>query len=41
MRGAVKGKPLKGEVRMPITLYFGTKRRAGWDIFHKVSCKRS
>jgi Holliday junction resolvase RusA-like endonuclease len=26
--------PLKGEVRMHVTLYFGTKRRADWDNFH-------
>jgi hypothetical protein len=31
--GAWKGKPLK-EVRMHVTLYFGTKRRAKWDNFH-------
>src|SRR6476620_6696935 len=30
--------PLKGEVRMPVTLYFDTKRRADWDNVHKLSC---
>ena len=33
-----RDKPLKGEVRMHVTLYFGTKRRADWDNFHKLSC---
>jgi Holliday junction resolvase RusA-like endonuclease len=37
-RAQWKGKPLKGEVRMHVTLYFGTKRRANWDNFHKLSC---
>ncbi len=30
-------KPLKGKVRMHVTLYFGTKRKADWDNFHKLS----
>ena len=33
-----KGKPLAGNVRADITLYFGTKRAADWDNFHKLSC---
>jgi Holliday junction resolvase RusA-like endonuclease len=33
-----KGKPLVGDVRADITLYFGTKRAADWDNFHKLSC---
>jgi crossover junction endodeoxyribonuclease RusA len=37
-RAQWKGKPLKGEVRMHVMLYFGTKRRADWDNFHKLSC---
>jgi Holliday junction resolvase RusA-like endonuclease len=31
-------KPLKGEMRMHVTLYFGRKRKADWDNFHKPSC---
>ena len=31
-------KPLAGDVEVSITLYFGTKRRADWDNFHKLSC---
>jgi hypothetical protein len=23
---------------MHVTLYFGTKRKADWDNFHKLSC---
>ena len=37
-RAQWRDKPLKGEVRMHVTLYFGTKRRADWDNFHKLSC---
>jgi Holliday junction resolvase RusA-like endonuclease len=37
-RAQWRKKPLKGEVRMHVTLYFGTKRRADWDNFHKLSC---
>jgi Holliday junction resolvase RusA-like endonuclease len=33
-----KGKPLSGPVAADITLYFGTKRAADWDNFHKLSC---
>jgi transposase len=33
-----KGPPLKGDVEVFITLFFGTKRRADWDNFHKLSC---
>ena len=33
-----KGKPLSGSVAADITLYFGTKRSADWDNFHKLSC---
>jgi Holliday junction resolvase RusA-like endonuclease len=33
-----KGKPLVGAVQADITLYFGTKRAADWDNFHKLSC---
>ena len=32
-----KGKPLKGDVELSITLYFGTKRRADIDNFNKLS----
>lgn len=32
-----KGKPLAGDVAVSITLYFGTKRKADWDNFHKLS----
>lgn len=38
-RAQWKGKPLKGDLRMHITLCFGTKRRADWDNFHKLSCE--
>jgi Holliday junction resolvase RusA-like endonuclease len=31
-------KPLKGGVGMHVTLYFGTKRKADWVNFHKLSC---
>jgi Holliday junction resolvase RusA-like endonuclease len=31
-------KPLKGDIEVSITLYFGTKRKADWDNFHKLSC---
>jgi Holliday junction resolvase RusA-like endonuclease len=37
-RAQWRDKPLKGEVRMHVTLYFGTKRKADWDNFHKLSC---
>ena len=37
-RAPWRHKPLKGEVRMHVTLYFGTKRRADWDNFHMMSC---
>jgi Holliday junction resolvase RusA-like endonuclease len=30
-------KPLDGDVELSIALYFGTKRRADWDNFHKLS----
>lgn len=33
-----KGPPLSGDVEAHITLYFGTKRRADWDNYHKLSC---
>jgi Holliday junction resolvase RusA-like endonuclease len=33
-----KGKPLEGDVELEIALYFGTKRKADWDNFHKLSC---
>jgi Holliday junction resolvase RusA-like endonuclease len=36
-RAQWKGKPLTGEVRVHITLCFGTKCRADWDNFHKLS----
>jgi Holliday junction resolvase RusA-like endonuclease len=32
-----KGKPLEGDVELTIDLFFGTKRRADWDNFHKLS----
>jgi Holliday junction resolvase RusA-like endonuclease len=32
-----KGKPLAGDIDVSITLYFGTRRRADWDNFHKLS----
>lgn len=32
-----RGKPRTDELEVWITLYFGTKRRADWDNFHKVS----
>jgi Holliday junction resolvase RusA-like endonuclease len=33
-----RGKPLQGDIKLSITLYFGTKRKADWDNFHKLSC---
>jgi Holliday junction resolvase RusA-like endonuclease len=33
-----KGKPREDELEVWITLFFGTKRRADWDNFHKLSC---
>ena len=33
-----RGKPLAGDIEVSITLYFGTKRAADWDNFHKLSC---
>ena len=36
-----RDKPLKGELRMHVTLYFGTKRKADWDNFHKLAAMRS
>lgn len=33
-----RGKPLEGDVDLTINLYFGTKRKADWDNFHKLSC---
>lgn len=32
-----KDKPLSGELEIAIKLYFGTKRKADWDNFHKLS----
>ena len=32
-----KGKPLQGDIRLSITLYFGTKRKADLDNFNKLS----
>ena len=32
-----KGKPRTDDIEVWITLYFGTKRRADWDNFHKLS----
>ena len=32
-----KGKPSSGSVAADITLYFGTKRSADWDNFHKLT----
>ena len=37
-RSQWKGPPLSGDVEAHITLYFGTKRRADWDNYHKLSC---
>jgi Holliday junction resolvase RusA-like endonuclease len=37
-RAQWKGKPLAGDIEVSITLYFGTKRAADWDNFHKLSC---
>lgn len=31
-------KPLEGDVELGIDLYFGTKRKADWDNFHKLTC---
>jgi Holliday junction resolvase RusA-like endonuclease len=36
-RSQWKGKPLEGDVEPEIALYFGTKRKADWDNFHKLS----
>jgi Holliday junction resolvase RusA-like endonuclease len=33
-----RGKPLTGDINLSVTLYFGTKRKADWDNFHKLSC---
>jgi Holliday junction resolvase RusA-like endonuclease len=30
-------KPFEGDIAVEVTLYFGTKRRADWDNFHKLS----
>ncbi len=35
--GAMEGKPLKGDIEVSVTLYFGTKRRADLDNFNKLS----
>ena len=32
-----KGKIISGDVQLVIRLYFGTKRKADWDNFHKLS----
>ncbi|WP_166473901.1 RusA family crossover junction endodeoxyribonuclease [Bradyrhizobium symbiodeficiens] len=32
-----KGNSLAGNIEVTIDLYFGTKRRADWDNFHKLS----
>jgi len=32
-----KGKPLQGDVKIEVDLYFGTKRIVDWDNFHKLS----
>lgn len=36
-RSQWRGKPLLGPVLLEITLYLGTKRKADWDNFHKIS----
>jgi Holliday junction resolvase RusA-like endonuclease len=33
-----RGKPLTGDIDLSVTLYFGTKRKADWDNFHKLNC---
>ena len=32
-----EGSRSKGDVELEIALYFGTKRKADWDNFHKLS----
>lgn len=32
-----KKEPLQGDIKIEIELYFGTKRIADWDNFHKLS----
>lgn len=36
-RSQYHGNPLSGRLRIEITIYFGTKRKADWDNFHKLS----
>jgi Holliday junction resolvase RusA-like endonuclease len=35
-RAQWRGKPLTGDIDLSVTLYFGTKRKADWDNFHKL-----
>ena len=36
-RQQYRGKPLDEELQIVVDIYFGTKRRADWDNFHKLS----
>lgn len=36
-RSQWKAKPLEGDVRIKVVLYFGDKKRRDWDNFHKLS----
>jgi len=31
------GKPITGPISISVVLYFGTKRKADWDNYHKLS----
>jgi hypothetical protein len=39
--GRTANPPALPDVRMHLTLYFGTRRRADWVNFHKLSCVKT
>lgn len=36
-RQLYKGKPITGSIAISVDVYLGTKRKADWDNFHKIS----
>ena len=38
IRSQYKGKPLKGNIKLTLIIFFGTKRKSDWDNFNKLVC---
>lgn len=36
-RSQYRGKPLEGDIRVKVNLFFGNKLRRDWDNWHKIS----